>query len=141
MGKSVMRKETDGLGSAVAKGTAICLLGALAGGAGISCMIIRGTLKETAIGYSAMGILILSTILGVIPAVKGTYRKKLPAALITGACYFLTLTLLNIILFKGIFTGLGTTMLVIIFSAMAGFFLFGKPKAKQTAKKRRYKHS
>jgi hypothetical protein len=140
MGKSVIRKETDGLGSSVAKGTAICLLGALAGGAGISCMIIRGTLKETAIGYSAMGILIISTILGVIPAVKGAYRRKLPAALITGACYFLTLALLNIILFDGIFTGIGTTMFVIISSAVAGFLLAGKPKTKQTAKKRRHKH-
>ena len=140
MVKSAMRKETDGLGSAVAKGTAICLLGALAGGAGISCMIIRGTLKENAIGYSAMGILILSTILGVIPAVMGTYRRKLPAALITGSCYFLTLALLNIILFNGIYTGIGTTMFVIISSAVAGFLLAGKPKTKQTAKKRRHKH-
>lgn len=140
MAKTALRKETDGLGSAVGKGTALCLLGALAGGAGISALIIRGTLKETAIGYSAMGILILSTLLGVIPTVKTTHRRKLAAAMITGGGYYLTLAVLNMILFQGIYDGLGVTLLIIMGTALTGFLLTGTRKAKQKSRKRRRRH-
>ncbi len=106
-------------------GKASSMAGGLALGAGISMgitlltsviaakLVDAGSLKENGIGYAAMVILLLSSIVGsAIPCAR-IKRQRMAVCLISGGIYYLMLLSLTALFFGGQYYGMGVTALVI----------------------------
>ena len=86
----------------------------IAGAAIMAVLIVREMLREIAIGYTAMVVLLLASWFGSKIAVR-TFGKKLAlTALTSGVIYFLILAGLNAVLYKGGYEGVGVTAVMIL---------------------------
>ena len=111
----LIKQSTMGIG--LFKGL-VCSIGITAGGAALmASLILRGTLHETAIGYTAMTVLLLASFAGSKIAAKTMGKQLAVTALATAGMYFLVLLALNILLYKGGFEGIGVTVLLIFAGA------------------------
>ena len=99
--------------AALIKGTGVSLLITMFGAAIMSWLIIRDTLKETAIGYCAMAILMAASFVGPAWAIRKAGEKRMQIALLVAAIYAAVLLILNWILYKGGYEGVGETLLII----------------------------
>ena len=95
------------MGVGVLTGAAWSLGITLAGAAVMSGLILKEVLVENAIGYAAMGILLMSSFAGSAAAVRSIGKQPAVAAILTGIFYFGILALLNALLYKGGFEGVG----------------------------------
>ena len=101
------------LGTALLKGTAWSLGITILGAAVMASLILKGTLQDTAIGYAAMAILLLASFAGSMITVRRVGKKLVVSAMMSSAIYFGILSLLNAIVYKGGYEGVGVTALVI----------------------------
>lgn len=106
-------------------GRASTMAGGLAVGAGVSMVltfllsVLVGKLadmeiiSETAIGYAAMGILLLSSIAAAVVSIGRIKRQRLIVGLASGGIYYLMLLSITALFFGGRYTGMGVTALVV----------------------------
>lgn len=76
-------------------------------------LVDSGTLAESAIGYAAIGILLLSSILGASTAIGRIKRQRLVVCLAAGGIYYGLLLSMTALFFGGQYTGMGVTALVV----------------------------
>ena len=107
-------------------GTASSMPGGLAVGAGISLLITfvgswlsaylisTEKLPQSAIGYCAMGILLLSALLGALVAVHRIKRRRLYACILSGLIYYIILLSMTALFFGGQYQGMGVTALLVV---------------------------
>lgn len=124
----------------VVKGLVTGILITLVGTAVMSALIIREMLKESAIGYVSMGILLAASIAAAFVAMKNAERRKGVIAAITGASYAVVLLALNALLYRGGYEGVGVTMLLIAGGSMSAIMLGANQKKKGHGSKRKKKH-
>lgn len=106
-------------------GTAVTMPAGIGIGCGISlCLTVLGSgltaklismevLRETAIGYGAMIIIILATISGAGIAVNKVKKRILQVSVSVGVCYFTLLLAMTALFFGGKYQGMGVTALLI----------------------------
>ena len=83
-------------------------------GAGIAAkMIADEVLRETAIGYSAMTIVLIASSIGSLLAIRKVKRRKLQVSMLVGAVYFVSLMAMTALLFGGQYQGMGVTALLV----------------------------
>ena len=105
-------QRTVGLG--ILKGTVWSLAVTAAGAAVMAALILKGVLRETAIGYTAMAVLLLASFIGSALAFRRVGKQLVFTSMLTGAGYFLCLAGLNAVMYKGGFEGVGVTALMIL---------------------------
>jgi len=111
--KRERRIKQRSLGVALFNGTAWSLGITILGAAVMASLILKGTLQDTAIGYAAMAILLLASFAGSMFTVRRAGKKLAVSAMMSGAIYYGILALMNVIVYKGGFEGMGVTALVI----------------------------
>ena len=94
-------------------GCGISMILTLLGSGVVAKMIAEEILQETAIGYGAMVILLLSSILGSAIAVNKVKKRKLQVSLAVGAGYFLLLLAMTALFFGGQYQGMWVTALLV----------------------------
>lgn len=77
-------------------------------------LILGGTLPENAVGYCAMGILLLSAAAGAVTAISRIKRLRFQMGVASGAIYFVCLLIITALFFGGIYDGVGVTALMIL---------------------------
>ena len=117
--KSMKELAPSKLPKALLKGTGISLLITMIGATVMSWLIIRESLRETAVGFCAMGILMGASFFGSIFAMKMAETKRMQTALLEASCYSLILIMLNLLLYKGGYEGVGVTLMIIYGTAVA----------------------
>ncbi len=117
-------------------GIALTILGAVV----MSGLIIKETLRETSIGYCAMGILLLASVAASMVSIRHMGSKRIQVSLITGAIYAGVLMLANGLLYKGGFDGVGETLLIIFGGSVAAALLGTGGRNKQHSARRKKKH-
>lgn len=95
-----------GTGTAVALTTVQSVL--------VAWMIHRGLLQQQSVGYGAMGILLVSAVIGAAVAKGKIKRRLVMAALLTGLCYYFCLLSMTALFFGGQYSGMGVTGLLIL---------------------------
>lgn len=126
--KSKIKGAESTMPTALLKGTLAAILTTVVGAALMSGLIIREVLKETAIGYSAMAVLLTASLVGTWIAMKEAKQKLAIVSLLTGLCYFLVLIGGNALFCRGNYEGSGVTGLVILAGAGTAILLGLKPK-------------
>ena len=96
-----------------------------AGCAAAAAMLDGGNLTIDGIGYAAMGILLAASFLGSVLAIRLCKARKLVVALMTGTVYYLSLLLVNGLIFGGDVSGAVVTALVILAGCVCGAMVPG----------------
>ncbi len=105
--------------------------------AAASWLILQGHISEASVNYVCTAVLVASSLLSSILAVKRGGENAIAAAAATAAGYFLLLLSMNAILFEGMYNGVWATMLCIFGSGLCGLFLTVKRKKPLKCKIRR----
>lgn len=85
------------------------------GGAAILAWLISGErMGEGVIGYGAMVILLLSSLLGALLAANRIKRLRVQMCLISGAAYYLTLLAITALFFGGQYQGMGVAAIMVL---------------------------
>ena len=110
-------------------------------GAGVAAKLIADEiLRETAIGYSAMAIILLASACGAAAAVGKVKKRRLQVALLVGAGYFASLLAMTALFFGGQYQGMGVTALLVL-GGVAAVALVGsrekKPRNRRKVRSRR----
>lgn len=109
-------------------------LGAILGGgyafgwtllsAGILAWLIRdGYLREEAVGYGSMGILLIGSILGAAVGYRKVQRRRMLTCICSGGAYLMMLLAITALFFGGQYTGMGVTALLILGGSATAAFL------------------
>lgn len=130
----------SGVPYAVLKGTMASLGITVLGAMLMSWLILRETLKETAIGYSAMGILLLSSLIGASVSSGKMESKRMITSALTGCVYAVILLIANALLYKGGYEGVGATLLIVFGGSIAADILNPGHGKRTGSSKRRRKH-
>lgn len=138
--KTKMMLAPSSIPGSVAGGVTGGLLVTILGAALISTLMLREILKETTIGYSAMVILLLASFAASKISLVNTTQKRWLIALITGISYGAILLILNGILYRGGYEGVGVTILLIMGGSIAALLLGTRTKAKRINPKRKRRH-
>lgn len=109
----------------------------IAGTAILSWMILNETIKESTIGYAAMGIILISVFLASGKAVKAAKRNGLIIAALSGLIYWLSLVSANLLMCKGEYHGLWVTLFLALGGGTAANFLNFAGKTKSHSSRRR----
>lgn len=130
-------------------GRASTMAGGLAAGAAVSIVltlllsVLVGKLadmeiiSETAIGYAAMGILLLSSIAAAVVAIGRIKRQRLIIGLASGGIYYLMLLSITALFFGGRYTGMGVTALVVTAGCGAVILAgMGQGRSRQTHRRK-----
>lgn len=125
---------------ALLKGLAVSVLIMLGGTALMSALIIREVVRETAIGYCAMGILLISAMAGAFAAIRKAEKQKYAVSLLQGALYFIVLMAANALLYKGGYEGIGASLILIMGGSIAAAFLRKTSAGYRRPSKRKKKH-
>ena len=86
-------------------------------------LINRGTVSASVMDGLALGILIMSTIIGTLLAVGMTGNQRLAVGVGAGVVYFVTLLGCSAMLFDGAYSGVGVTVLVILGGSLGAVLL------------------
>ncbi len=130
----------SGIPWSVLRGALISVGIMIAGTALMSYLIVMEILKESAIGYSAMGILLVSTMVGSMAATRNYQTKKLMISALAGSMYLLLLLTGNALLYKGGYEGVGVTVALVIGGSIAASFLGNEAGKRRYPSKRKKKH-
>ncbi len=113
-----MKKKLTGRASSIPMGLVWSLLVSM--GVTLLCcvaltsMIAGEHMPETAIGYGAMGTLLLASVSGALMAIWRVKHRYLLMCVCSGACYYLCLLCCTALFFGGQYQGMGTTALVVL---------------------------
>lgn len=124
----------------IAKGILMGLLVTVPGAMAMAKLMVMEIIKETAIGYCAMGIILAASISAALTSMKSAEGKHGIIAATTGAGYALVLLLLNALLYKGGYEGVGVTLLLILGGTAAAVLLGTRPRKAGYASKKKRKH-
>lgn len=98
----------------LAMGSGVSLLVTLGGAAIFANLISREVLKETSIGYCAIVLILLSSLLGAAVAVTRIKRRRVYVCALTGVIYYGVLLAATAMFFGGQYTGMGVTALLVL---------------------------
>lgn len=101
------------MGAGLALGAAVSMAVTIAFSLLTAKLVDSGSLAESGIGYAAMGILLLSSILGAMTAIRRIKRQRLVVCLASGGIYYALLLSMTALFFGGQYTGMGVTALVV----------------------------
>ena len=136
----VANRKVTGTASSMPAGLALGAVGSLIStviGAGVfAYMISAEKIPAEAVGYCAMAVLLISSVLGPLIAAGRIKRRRLYVCAISGLIYFLLLLGITALLFGGQYQGMGVTALLVL--AGAGTVAMLNP-AKKTSHSSRYK--
>ena len=116
-------------------GCGISMILTLLGAGIVAKMISEEILRETAIGYGAMAIILLSSILGSAIAVYKVKKRKLQVSLLVGGGYYLLLLAMTALFFGGRYQGMWVTALLIF--AGSGAVILMESREKKSVKFRK----
>ena len=108
------------LAGKLAFGTGISMVMTLALAAGSAAAISAGTLPEAAMGYIAMVVLFLSSLVGTTVGAAGMNEKRLYICLSIAALYFAMLLAMTALFFGGQYDGVGASVLILLPGAISG---------------------
>lgn len=133
------KKKTTGAAMGIAAGLAFALLASLAvtlAGSALTALLVSSEkIGEGAIGYAAMMILALASVLGAWVAVILVKRLRLQVAMLSGGCYYLMLLAMTALLFGGQYQGMGTTAIIVL--AGSALIAFLPAKGSKTGKRKK----
>lgn len=95
-------------------GCVISLFLTILGSGIVAKLISEEVLQETAIGYSAMGIILLASVSGTLVAVNKVKKRRLQVSMLVGAGYYLLLLAMTALFFGGQYQGMGVTALLVL---------------------------
>lgn len=121
-------------------GISVSAVATLAGTAIMSGLIMQETITEIWIGYCAMTVLLLSSVLGVWVGIRKQGRNNFVAALGISAAYFSLLLFLNAALFGASYEGVGVTLLIILGGGIATYLAAGRKSKPKHKPGRKFKH-
>lgn len=127
------RKKTTGRAFSIPLGIALALLISLVltlgGSAAAAALVSAERIGEGAIGYAAMLILAVATLVGAWVSVVFVKRLRLQVAMLFGGCYYLLLLATTALLFGGQYQGMGVTaMIILAASALVAFMPMSNAK-------------
>ena len=125
---------------ALVRGLVVSVLITLGGAALMSALIIREMILETAIGYCAMGTLLVSSVAGALVAIRSNERNKFLVVLLAGVLYSIVLLAANALLYKGGYEGVGVSLTLVMGGSVAAAFLVAPSGMKRRPSKRKKKH-
>ena len=95
-------------------GLAVSLLCTVLGSAIAAWLLATEKIGEGSDGYITVVLLLLSGMLGALASFISIQQKRLPVCLISGGAYLLLLFGINALLFRGTYSGVGESALVIL---------------------------
>ena len=135
--KLTAKAMTIPAGLALGVGTALAVtwIGAGTG----AWAVLRGMIREEAIGYLAMAILFLSAAAGAAVAAGTIQRLRAQMCMAAGGGYFLSLLAVTALFFGGQYQGMGVTALMVLCGSMLVILLApgGKNRAGCRRRKKR----
>lgn len=126
--------------SGLLKGALVGIAITLAGAAVMSALILREVLQETAIGYSAMGVILISAFAGAMVAMNTVKQRPAVVAVLSGLIYYAVLLGANALFFKGEYEGLGVTALLVLAGVGTALLLKMKPRKGRRPSVRKNRH-
>ena len=136
-------KKVSGAAMTIPAGLGIGLLVSmvitLAGAAAASHLVASEKIGEGSIGFAAMIILALASVMGAWCAISLVKRQRLQVCMMAGGCYYLTLLAITALLFGGQYQGMGVTAIVIAVGCSLVALLPNKIGSKIKTKKRAYR--
>ncbi len=140
---SVYKSKSKGTAKAIPIGLAIgglvSIIVTLAGSALLSYLVLSEMIGEQGIGYGSMIILLLSTILGSLIAVRTIQKQRLQVSLMSAGLYYLMLIGITALFFGGEYAGMGVTGLVVLIGGLIVAFFPGGERGKIRFRKRQYR--
>lgn len=140
----VMNQKLTGTASAMPsgllKGALVGIGITLVGAAVMSALILREVLRETAIGYSAMGVILVSAFAGAMAAMNTVKQRPAVVAVLSGLIYYAVLLGANALFFKGEYEGLGVTALLVLAGVGTALLLKMKPRKGRRPSVRKNRH-
>ncbi len=103
----------------------------------IAKMVDTELLSMENVGYGTMTAVLTGAFVGASVAGSQAGHMVIQASVLSGAAYFLCLLLVNWLFFRGGYTGMGVTMLLIILATALAVLVAGKGSGKP--KRRQYK--
>lgn len=139
----VVNQKVTGTAASMPVGLTVGVLisvGMTLGGSMIAAWLVSAEkIPESGIGYAALVILLLSSALGALAAVKRIKRQRMVVCMLSGLCYYLVLLACTALFFGGQYSGMGVTALVVL--AGAGTIGLLGLKGEGNNKKRRRKYA
>ena len=104
-----------------------------------ACLALEGKIAESAIGYGAMGTVLVSSVVGALIAAARIKRRRLMTCLVSGGCYYLALLSITALFFGGQYQGMGVTALLVFAGAGSVALLGLKGERGGVKKSRKYR--
>lgn len=137
----VMKRKATDTASTMPVGFTMGALTNLAvtfGGAALCAMLIsKGVLSESAIGYCAMVVVLLSAMAGATVAARRIKRRRVIVCGVAGAIYFCILLCMTALFFGGQYQNCGTVALLILAGSVLLIALGLRQEHKPKYRKRR----
>lgn len=115
-------------------GLVVSMTCTILGAAITAWLLVSEKLGEGSIGYIAVMLLLLSSILGAFISFSFIKQKRVPICLIAGSVYFLSLLAMNALFFHGMYDGVGESALVVLAGCLSVAIL-GLKEGKKTKRK------
>ena len=103
----------------------------------VARLISDEILKDTAIGYGAMFILLLASVLGAVVSTAKVKRRRLQVSLLSGIVYYASLLGATALFFGGQYQGMGVTALLVFAGSGLVILLAGREKKQKKYRKGR----
>lgn len=129
--------QAPSMAKAILWGTGIGILWAAVCAAIIAKLLDSEVLRMESVGYGSLIAHLTAVFIGSKAAMGKAGHMPMPAAAATGVCYYLCLLLVNALFFGGYFTGMGTTLLLVVLAAGASILTAGQGRGHK--RRRRYK--
>ena len=98
----------------ISVGLAVSLLCTVLGSAIAAWLLATEKIGEGSVGYITVILLLLCSMLGALASFTSIRQKRLPVCLISGGAYLLLLFGINALFFRGTYSGVGESVLVIL---------------------------
>ena len=118
-------------------GCGISMILTILGAAVVAKLISAEILKETAVGYGAMMIILTATICGGAVAVNKVKKRILQVSILVGGVYFVLLMAMTALFFGGQYQGMGVTALLILGGSGVVILMAGRKKKSKGLRKGR----
>ncbi len=124
-------KIPKGIGVGLAVSIATTMIGSAVG----AWLLVSEKTSENSLGYIALILLLLSSILGALATVGIVKEKRVPVCLLSGVIYLLSLLAVTALFFGGTYGGVGESALVVLGGALS-VALLGLKGAKKPKRKK-----
>lgn len=126
--------------SGLLKGALAGIVTTLIGTAVMSGLIIHEVLRETGIGYCAMIVLVISSLLASMTAVRAVKQKLAVVSALSGLIYYAMLVGANALFLKGEYEGMGVTALLVLAGSGTALLLGLRPQKARYSQGGKKKH-